>query len=83
MTNLRENEWLYDFLMGLNEEFNVVKTQILSSSSVPVWALHIILLVKMNNKEILALLVEPTIIHMYSKPHEKEAHNNLESSYLS
>lgn len=35
MINLREKEWFYDFLMGLNEEFNVVKTQFLSSSSVP------------------------------------------------
>lgn len=29
---MREKERLYDFLMGLNEEYNAVKTQILSSN---------------------------------------------------
>lgn len=31
ITNLREKERLYDFLMGLNKEYGAIKTQILSS----------------------------------------------------
>nr|GMD59534.1 Integrase, catalytic core [Ipomoea batatas] len=32
---LREKEQLYDFLMGLDEEFNTVKSQILSTRPIP------------------------------------------------
>lgn len=35
IARLHDKEHLYDFLMGLNEEFNAVRTQILSSSPLP------------------------------------------------
>ncbi|XP_019198424.1 PREDICTED: uncharacterized protein LOC109192306 [Ipomoea nil] len=35
LADMKENEQLYDFLMGLDEEFNVVKSQILSSKPTP------------------------------------------------
>lgn len=44
ITRFRDKEILYDFLMGLNEEYNTVKTQILSSDSLPTLgvALHLV-----------------------------------------
>lgn len=35
ITRFRDKEILYDFLMGLNEEYNMIKTQILSSDPLP------------------------------------------------